>query len=122
MQKEANLLDMLRRPEVTIDKLLALFAERRRHRRGRCRAGRNPGQIRRLYRQAGSGNRKNPQRYDHLRLPETMDYSKVSGLSNEVSQKLAAQRPETLGQASRIPGMTPAAISLLLIYMKKKSA
>ena len=61
-------------------------------------------------------------RYDHLRLPPTLDYASVPGLSNEVSQKLKAQRPETLGQASRIPGMTPAAISLLLVHLKKKSA
>jgi len=61
-------------------------------------------------------------RYDHLRLPEQFDYTSVPGLSNEVSQKLSAQRPETLGQASRIPGMTPAAVSLLLVHLKKKSA
>jgi len=46
----------------------------------------------------------------------------VSGLSNEVSEKLQKQRPETLGQASRIQGITPAAISLLLVHLKKKAA
>ncbi len=61
-------------------------------------------------------------RYDHLKLAINEDYSQVSGLSNEVSEKLALQKPETLGQASRIPGVTPAAISLLLVYLKKKSA
>jgi tRNA uridine 5-carboxymethylaminomethyl modification enzyme len=49
-----------------------------------------------------------------------MDYSQVRGLSTEVRQKLAAQRPATLGLASRIPGVTPAAISLLLVYLKKR--
>jgi tRNA uridine 5-carboxymethylaminomethyl modification enzyme len=44
----------------------------------------------------------------------------VRGLSNEVRGKLASQRPETVGQASRISGVTPAAISLLLVYLKKR--
>ncbi|HGX93322.1 MAG TPA: tRNA uridine-5-carboxymethylaminomethyl(34) synthesis enzyme MnmG, partial [Candidatus Tenderia sp.] len=52
-------------------------------------------------------------------LPADLDYQGVKGLSNEVTQKLAAQRPATLGQASRIPGVTPAAISLLLVHLKK---
>jgi tRNA uridine 5-carboxymethylaminomethyl modification enzyme len=60
-------------------------------------------------------------RYHELRLPAQLDYAQVTGLSNEVRQKLAKQRPETLGQAARIPGVTPAAISLLLIYLKKAS-
>ena len=54
-------------------------------------------------------------------LPIDMDYSQLSGLSNEVKQKLTEVRPTTLGQAARIPGITPAAISLLLIHLKKKS-
>ena len=53
-------------------------------------------------------------------IPDDIDYSQVSGLSNEVSQKLAAQRPTTVGQASRISGVTPAAISLLLVHLKKR--
>jgi len=53
-------------------------------------------------------------------LPATLDYAAVSGLSNEVRQKLTAQRPGTLGQAARIPGMTPAAVSLLLVHLKKQ--
>ncbi|GAA5132284.1 tRNA uridine-5-carboxymethylaminomethyl(34) synthesis enzyme MnmG [Alloalcanivorax gelatiniphagus] len=52
-------------------------------------------------------------------LPEAFDYGAVKGLSNEVKQKLGEVRPATLGQAGRIPGVTPAAISLLLIYLKK---
>lgn len=53
-------------------------------------------------------------------LPDDIDYSQVVGLSREVQQKLAAYRPETLGQASRIQGVTPAAISLLLVHLKKR--
>ena len=52
-------------------------------------------------------------------LPADFDYSQVSGLSKEIQQKLGKQRPETLGQASRISGVTPAAIALLLVYLKK---
>ncbi len=55
------------------------------------------------------------------RLPEGFDFAAVSGLSNEVRQKLGAVRPATLGQAARIPGITPAAISLLLVHLKKRS-
>ena len=57
--------------------------------------------------------------YEHLKLPAELDYQQVSALSIEVRQKLARHRPETLGQASRISGVTPAAISLLLVHLKK---
>jgi tRNA uridine 5-carboxymethylaminomethyl modification enzyme len=61
-------------------------------------------------------------RHETLKLPENLDYSTVSGLSNEVRQKLQQHRPLTVGQASRISGVTPAAISLLLIYLKKRAS
>jgi len=57
--------------------------------------------------------------FEHLKLPEELDYSLVHALSFEARQKLNAHRPETLGQASRISGITPAAISLLLVHLKK---
>ena len=55
-------------------------------------------------------------------LPVDFDYEKVRGLSAEVSEKLRRVRPATLGQAARIPGVTPAAVSLLLIHLKRLSA
>ncbi|QSI77063.1 tRNA uridine-5-carboxymethylaminomethyl(34) synthesis enzyme MnmG [Niveibacterium microcysteis] len=58
---------------------------------------------------------------ENTALPIDLDYAQVRGLSNEVRQKLAAHKPETIGQASRIQGVTPAAISLLLIHLKKSS-
>jgi tRNA uridine 5-carboxymethylaminomethyl modification enzyme len=61
-------------------------------------------------------------RAESVRLPGDLDYGNVKGLSSEVSEKLMRHRPETLGQAGRIPGVTPAAVSLLLIHLKKKSA
>ncbi|GAA5232851.1 tRNA uridine-5-carboxymethylaminomethyl(34) synthesis enzyme MnmG [Verticiella sediminum] len=57
--------------------------------------------------------------YENQRIPEDLDYDAVPSLSFEVRQKLKAQRPETIGQASRISGVTPAAVSLLLIHMKR---
>ncbi|MDD2047213.1 tRNA uridine-5-carboxymethylaminomethyl(34) synthesis enzyme MnmG [Pseudomonas putida] len=59
---------------------------------------------------------------EDTRLPDDIDYSGISGLSKEIQSKLGQTRPETLGQASRIPGVTPAAISLLLIHLKKRGA
>lgn len=60
------------------------------------------------------------QRNENMLLPPEFDYSVISGLSNEVVAKLKDARPETLGKASRISGITPAAISLLLVYLKKQ--
>jgi tRNA uridine 5-carboxymethylaminomethyl modification enzyme len=59
---------------------------------------------------------------EETRLPPTLDYARVTGLSHEVRQKLDASRPTTLGQAARLPGITPAAISLLLIHLKRSAA
>lgn len=61
-------------------------------------------------------------RNEETRLPDWLDYAQVRGLSNEVRQKLQTQRPTTVGQAARIPGITPAAISLLLVHLKKTTA
>lgn len=61
------------------------------------------------------------QRQHSIKLPTDMDYGSVSGLSNEVQQKLTDHQPETIGQASRIQGVTPAAISLLLVHLKKRA-
>ncbi|MGZ4980175.1 MAG: tRNA uridine-5-carboxymethylaminomethyl(34) synthesis enzyme MnmG [Methylobacter sp.] len=119
--REANLMDLLRRPEVDVQQLLSFMDD----------AGDIDPQVAEQVeiqaKYAGYIDRQQTEidkalRYDHLRLPEVIDYSGVPGLSNEVSEKLKKQRPETLGQASRIPGITPAAISLLLVYLKKKSA
>ena len=57
--------------------------------------------------------------HEEMRLPAGLDYAAVRGLSAEVSQQLDAHRPATLGQASRVPGVTPAAISLLLVHLKR---
>jgi tRNA uridine 5-carboxymethylaminomethyl modification enzyme len=61
-------------------------------------------------------------RYEDTPLPENLDYALVDGLSNEVRQTLTERRPESLARAGRIPGVTPAAVSLLLVYLKKRGA
>jgi tRNA uridine 5-carboxymethylaminomethyl modification enzyme len=119
--REANLMDLLRRPEVDIGQLLTFMEG------AEDMDPQVAEQVEIQAKYAGYIDRQQTEidkalRYDHLRLPEVIDYSGVPGLSNEVSEKLKKQRPETLGQASRIPGITPAAISLLLVYLKKKSA
>jgi tRNA uridine 5-carboxymethylaminomethyl modification enzyme len=58
---------------------------------------------------------------ENTKLPEDMDYSQVHGLSIEVRQKLTQHKPQTVGQASRISGVTPVAITLILVYLKRKS-
>ncbi len=118
--RETTAMDLLRRPEVDVDNLLSLleYSEL---------PEQVSGQVAIQAKYAGYIGRQQTEierakRYDDLRLPNHMDYTNVSGLSNEVSEKLKQQQPETLGQASRIPGVTPAAISLLLVYLKKKTA
>ena len=60
-------------------------------------------------------------RHEELSLPDDLDYAEVRGLSTEVRQRLREVRPATLGQAGRVPGVTPAAISLLLVHLKRHS-
>ena len=107
--KEASLMEMLRRPEVDVDNLLRFSDESEVAEQVAEQVAIQAKYAGYIDRQQTEINR--TQRYEHLKLPENVDYSLVSGLSNEVSEKLKKQRPETLGQASRIPGNTPAAIS-----------
>jgi tRNA uridine 5-carboxymethylaminomethyl modification enzyme len=121
LARESNLMDLLRRPEVDINRLLSFLGI------DESVPEQVTEQVEIQAKYAGYIDRQQTEidkalRYDHLRLPEAIDYKGVPGLSNEVSEKLKNHRPETLGQASRIPGITPAAISLLLVYLKKKSA
>jgi tRNA uridine 5-carboxymethylaminomethyl modification enzyme len=62
------------------------------------------------------------QAHESLRVPEDLDYTAVAGLSTEARQRFAAARPVTLGQAARLPGITPAAVSVLFIHLKRRSA
>jgi len=122
LQREASLAELLRRPELDIRQLAPLSA---------LVADETDGQVLEQveiqakysgYIERQQTEIERARRYDHWRLPESFDYANVVGLSNEVREKLIRQRPETLGQAARIQGVTPAAISLLLVHLKKKSA
>jgi tRNA uridine 5-carboxymethylaminomethyl modification enzyme len=125
IEREYALADLLRRPNVSYDSLMTLKGAD-----GQQLAG--PGvpddavreQVEIQVKYAGYIDRqaKEVERHDHyenLKLPTNLDYMEVRGLSVEVRQKLNKHRPETLGQASRISGVTPAAISLLLVHLKK---
>lgn len=57
-----------------------------------------------------------------MQLPSDLAYAEIDGLSNELRQKLAHNKPATLARAARIPGMTPAALSILLVHAKKAAA
>ena len=120
--REYSMLDLLRRPEVSYDNLVSL-------------PGMGPGeadpavaeQVEIQAKYAGYITRQQEEilrsrRHENTRLPEDLDYTQVSGLSTEERQKLARLRPLTLGQAARVPGVTPTAISLLLIHLKKRGA
>ncbi len=122
MEREYRLFDLLRRPQVGYDELATLpgFGET---------AALDAQVIEQVEIQAkyqGYIDRQledvqRSQSSESLRLPADIDYAKVHGLSIEVQQRLNQHRPETLGQASRIQGVTPAAISLLLVHLKRRS-
>ncbi|WP_210397925.1 tRNA uridine-5-carboxymethylaminomethyl(34) synthesis enzyme MnmG [Motiliproteus sediminis] len=117
LAREYNLLDLLKRPEleyadlghlagpVEIDERVAEQVEIEVKYAGYI--SRQQDEIERLKRQ------------EHTRLPVELDYAAIDGLSNELRSKLAQARPETLGAAARLQGMTPAAVSLLLVHLKK---
>lgn len=118
---EYSLFELLRRPEVAYDALLTL---------GEFDLGELAPEVREqvevaakyqgyIDRQADEVARSRGQ--ENTKLPADLDYREIHGLPIEAQQKLNAQKPETIGQASRISGITPAAISLLLVYLKRKS-
>ncbi len=119
VQKDQQVIDLLRRPEIDCTGLQRIFPERF--------PVNDPVVLQQLetqiryqgYIQRQQDEIERQSRYSETSIPNTFDYSNVSGLSSEVQQKLSEQRPDTIGQASRIPGVTPAAISLLLVSLKK---
>jgi tRNA uridine 5-carboxymethylaminomethyl modification enzyme len=130
LKREAKASELLRRPDIGYADLAALaavgagpalagLAEEQREQAVRSLeiearyAGYIERQGREIERSSGA---------ESTRLPRDLDYAAVVGLSNEVREKLARIRPETIGQAGRVSGMTPAAISLLLVHLKKTGA
>lgn len=129
LEHEHSLIDLLRRPEIGYDDLEHLLPdvvsrETLRSELGKSLADSVIEQVEIGSKYAGYIDKQNDaveraRQYEDLRLPADIDYREVTALSHEVRLKLQAQRPETLGQASRISGVTPAAIALLLIHLKK---
>ena len=126
LTRECSALDLLRRPEVGYEDVLALepfdaFVNADDRLRNQVRtqlevAAKYAGYITRQEDEIAK------QRHsEELALPADLDYAGVSGLSNEVRQKLGEVKPTTLGQAARVPGVTPAAIGVLLVHLKKRS-
>ena len=130
IERDYTLADLLRRPEVRYAAFEALAGPGVEARAGELgldalRAAQVVEQIEIQSKYAGYITRQQTEvaRQAHnaqLPIPEGFDYAQVRGLSNEVRGKLAAQRPGTVGEAARISGVTPAAISLLLVYLKKR--
>ncbi len=121
IEKECKALDLLRRPEISYD-LLCQFETIGTQKVDNIIAE----QIEIQMRYEGYISRQmqeieKQRRHEETKIPENFNYEIVKGLSNEVKQKLKEIQPITVGQASRIPGITPAAISMLLIYIKKVS-
>jgi tRNA uridine 5-carboxymethylaminomethyl modification enzyme len=119
LEREHTLAELLRRPDVSYARLMEL-------------PGAGPGvddepvaeQVEIQAKYQGYIDRQHDEiarasQHEHLKLPPDVDYTRVRGLSVEAQQKLARHRPETLGQAARISGITPAAISVLLVHLKR---
>ncbi|MGE4475586.1 MAG: tRNA uridine-5-carboxymethylaminomethyl(34) synthesis enzyme MnmG [Stutzerimonas sp.] len=118
--REYNLLNLLARPEIDYASLIELTGD----------AGADPQvaeQVEISTKYAGYIERQRDEierlrASENIALPVDLDYPSISGLSKEIQHKLLQARPQTLGQASRIPGVTPAAVSLLMIHLKKRGA
>jgi tRNA uridine 5-carboxymethylaminomethyl modification enzyme len=137
LEHEHNLADLLRRPEVTYTNLMTLDGGKYQNPEllsvggqvggatvSRETAGAIVEQIEISAKYAGYIGRQQEEvlraaHYENLKLPQDLDYNQVSALSIEVRQRLNRQRPETLGQASRMTGITPAAVSLLLVHLRR---
>lgn len=129
IEREYNLADLLRRPGVSYQDLVSMDEERFKsvdlQSLGAFERQAVVEQIEISAKYSGYIDRqqeevKRASHYESMLLPAQLDYSAISALSIEVRQKLQKQRPQTLGQASRISGVTPAAISLLLIHLKRQ--
>ncbi|WP_339339499.1 tRNA uridine-5-carboxymethylaminomethyl(34) synthesis enzyme MnmG [uncultured Oceanicoccus sp.] len=120
MSREYSLMDLIKRPNINYLDVAGIKGEA-------CKNPQVAEQVEIQIKYAGYIDRQAEEidrlrRYEETLLPLDFDYFSVEGLSNEVKQKLSDARPETLARASRVPGITPAAVSLLLIYLKKHGA
>ena len=125
ISREQNLADLLSRPRVSYDSLIKAVEEQPfTEVKFNSAADQARKQVEVHLKYQGYIDRQSEEiarmkRQEDTRLPEDLDYEIIQGLSNELKQKLIKARPENIGRASRIPGMTPAALSLILVYLKK---
>ena len=122
LNREYNLLELLKRPELNYADLVTLKGQLNGEDVTDERVAEQV-QIQAKYQgyiERQQGEIDKLKRHEATPLPADLDYTRVEGLSNEIRDKLNAARPETLAQAGRISGVTPAAVSLLLIYLKKR--
>jgi tRNA uridine 5-carboxymethylaminomethyl modification enzyme len=123
--RDCSAFDLLRRPEVSYDDVLEIVGAPEAPEDDRLpQQVRAQVEVRAKY--AGYIERQRDEierqrRNEETSLPADLDYAQITGLSHEVRQKLEQVRPATLGQAGRIPGVTPAALSILLVHLKKRS-
>lgn len=118
LSREYSLADLLKRPELDYNAVAGLKGEA-------IEDSQAAEQVAIQAKYAGYIDRQQDEierlkRHENTPLPTDLDYDQVDGLSNEVRQKLQEARPDTLARAGRIPGVTPAAVSLLLVYLKKR--
>jgi tRNA uridine 5-carboxymethylaminomethyl modification enzyme len=125
LTRDASAFELLRRPEVSYEALAALVGESAAF---ATLDDRLPPQVRRSvevrarytgYIERAQDDIERQRRQESAALPADFDYAGLAGLSNEVQQKLAEIRPLTVGQAARIPGVTPAAVSILLVHLRR---
>jgi len=119
LSREYSLADLLRRPELCYDDVATLVGS------PASTDKRVAEQVATQIKYAGYIDRQQDEierlhRHEQMAIPDTINYELVDGLSNEIRQKLAQARPATLARASRISGVTPAALSLLLVHLKKR--
>ena len=124
LKQKSSLADLLRRPELKIGSLAELCSGDQRQPVEKLNQSRFSEEIQLRVKYKGYIERQTEQvsrfkKLESTRIPEELDYSTLSGLSNEVVEKLSRVRPLSLGQASRISGITPAAISILQIHLRK---
>ena len=120
LTREYSLLDLLKRPELSYADICDLKGEPVGHEQAAQQveiAAKYSGYIERQ-----EGEIQRLRQNENTVIPPDFDYASVEGLSNELKQKLSEAQPSNIARASRIPGVTPAAISLLLVYLKKRGA
>ena len=126
LKKKSSLADLLRRPELSVNQLAELLVEEESEGVGHLLNSEFKEEIQLQVKFSGYIVRQDEQvarfrKMESMTIPDTLDYSNLSGLSNEVIEKLNNIKPLSLGQASRISGVTPAAISILQVHLRKLS-